>query len=300
MALLRADAERLSSDKLVSGVIEEIINRDAVYALLPFVGNDGAKTYSYVRENTLPDVNFVDVGEAIPEGAATFTDVHVKLKIMAHNIDVDNFLSGTMNNVNNQIAIQLQAGAKAIDEKFRRTMIVGNSATNAKEFDGLKTLVTAPQTLTAGANGASLTFDMLDELIHAVPNRPDALFMRYSTYRTLRSLMRNLSAVAPEHIKLKDFDRAVPAYDGLPIILSDYIPTGETQGTSNETTSIFAARMNTVDGVHGIYGDPTAGVVLENIGTREDYDANRYRLKWYVTMALKSTRSLAMLKGVLD
>lgn len=299
MALLRADAERLSNNLLIAGVIEEIINRDAIYALLPWVGTNN-KAYVYNRESTLPTINFYGENEAIGEGTGTTELVTVILKIMAHNVDVDKFLAGTMNDTNNQVATQLQFAAKAVDMKFRETMIIGDSATNAKTFDGMRKLVTSGQTIYAGAgaDGGALTFDLLDELIHKVPNRPDALFMRYGTYRALRALMRALGGTQPEHIKLKEFDGLVPTYDGVPILLSDYLPSGEVRGATANTCSIYAARMNTVDGLHGIYGDPTAGVVVENIGTREDYDANRWRLKWYVAVALKSTKSLARLGGI--
>jgi hypothetical protein len=297
MALLREDAERLSNNKLISGVIEEIINRDAIYALLPWVGTNN-KAYVYNREKTLPTINFYNPNEAIGEGTGTTETVTVLLKIMAHNVDVDKFLSGTMNDTNNQVAIQLQFAAKAVDMKFRDVMINGDSVAAPKTFDGMKKLVTDKQTIYAGANGGSLTFDQLDELIHMVPNRPDCLFMNFATYRALRALMRDLSSVQPDMLKVKDFDRALPSYDGIPILLSDFIASNETRGTATSTTSVYAARMNTVDGLHGIYGDPTAGVVVENIGTREDYDANRWRLKWYVSMALKSTRSLARLAGI--
>lgn len=297
MPLLRADAERLSNNELVSGVIEEIIKRDAIYALLPFVGTNH-KAYVYNREGTLPTISFYNENEAIGEGAPTNTQVTVTLKIMAHNVDVDKFLAGTMNDTNNQIAEALAGAAKAVDHKFRDTLINGDVGGDPKSFDGIKNLVTGPQTLTAGANGAALTFDMLDELIDMVPNRPDVLMMRHGTYRALRALMRGSGGMVPEQLKIKDFDGTVPSYDGIPIVLSEFILAGETQGTENNATSIYACRMNTTDGVHGIYGDPTAGVVVENLGTREDYDAWRYRLKWYVSLALKSTKSLARLQGI--
>jgi hypothetical protein len=297
MPLLRADAERLSNNQLVSGVIEEIIKRDAIYALLPFVGTNH-KAYVYNREDTLPTINFVDVSEAIGEGAPTNTQVTVTLKIMAHNVDVDKFLAGTMNDTNNQVAEALAGAAKAVDMKFRNVMVNGTVSGNAKEFDGMKTLVTAPQTISAGTNGGALTFGMLDELIDAVPNRPDALFMRHGTYRALKALMRTSGGMLPEQVKIRDFDNTVPAYDGIPVLLSEYLNADETQGSASNTCSIYAARLNTTDGLHGIYGDPTAGVVVEDLGTREAYDAWRYRLKWYVSMALKSTKSLARLKGI--
>jgi hypothetical protein len=297
MPLLRADAERLSNNQLVSGVIEEIIKRDALYALLPFVGTNN-KAYVYNREDTLPTINFYDVSESIGEGAPTNSQVTVTLKIMAHNVDIDKFLAGTMNDTNNQVAEALAGAAKAVDQKFRDTLVNGDTTANAKAFDGIKKLVTSGQTISAGTNGAALTFDMLDELIDKVPHRPDALIMRHGTYRALRALMRTSGGMVPEQLKIRDFDGNVPGYDGIPIVLSEYLTGDEDQGTATDTCSIYAARFNTQDGVHGIYGDPTAGVVVEDLGTRESYDSWRYRLKWYVSLALKSTKSLARLKGI--
>jgi hypothetical protein len=299
MPLLRADAERLSNNQLVSGVIEEIIKRDAIYALLPFVGTNH-KAYVYNREGTIPTVNFADVNSAIGEGAPTNTQVTVTLKILAHNVDIDKFLAGTMNDTNNQIAEALAGAAKSVDQKFRDTFINGDVSSDALSFDGMKKLVTSQQTIDAAANGAALTFDMLDQLIDQVlTGRPDALLMRYGTYRALKALMRTSGGMVPEQLKIRNFDGNVPAYDGIPILLSEYLPSNEALGSSgNVTCSIYAARFNTSDGLHGIYGDPTAGVVVENLGTRESYDAWRYRLKWYVSMALKSTKSIARLRGI--
>lgn len=298
MPLLRADAERLSNNQLVSGVIEEIIKRDAIYALLPFVGTNH-KAYVYNREGTIPTVSFYDVNSAINEGAPTNTQVTVTLKILAHNVDIDKFLAGTMNDTNNQVAEALAGAAKAVDQKFRDTLVNGSVGVDPLSFDGIKTLVTAGQTIDAATNGAALTFDMLDQLIDTVlSGRPDALIMRFGTYRALKALMRSSGGMVPEQLKIREFDGTVPAYDGIPIILSEYLPGNETQGSSSVCCSIYAARFNTTDGLHGIYGEPTAGVVVENLGTRESYDAWRYRLKWYVSLALKSTKSIARLRGI--
>jgi hypothetical protein len=298
MPLLKQDAQRLSNNLLVQGVVEEIIKRDAIYALLPWV-QVNHKAYVYNREATIPTINFTDVNTDITEGGSTFQDVTVTLKIMAQNVDIDKFLSETMGDTNSQIALQLQGAAKAVDQKFRNTLVVGDSSVNPLEFDGMRKLVTVAQTLTAGPNGAALTFDMLDQLVDSVPNRPDAIFMRYGTYRALKALMRLSGGMMPEQLKLRDFDGTVPHWDGIPILLSEYLPGNETMGTSTgNTCSIYAARMNTVDGLHGLYGGDAAGIRVEQIGTLELRDSVRYRLKWYTAVALKSTKSLARLQGV--
>jgi hypothetical protein len=39
-------------------------------------------------------------------------------------------------------------------------------------------------------------------------------------------------------------------------------------------------------------------MVVEDIGTVQNKDANRIRVKWYCGMVLKSNRSLARIQGV--
>ena len=41
-----------------------------------------------------------------------------------------------------------------------------------------------------------------------------------------------------------------------------------------------------------------AGIAVEDIGTIQNKDAVRWRVKWYVGTALKATHSVARLKGV--
>ncbi|MFH4377143.1 phage major capsid protein, partial [Acinetobacter baumannii] len=62
--------------------------------------------------------------------------------------------------------------------------------------------------------------------------------------------------------------------------------------------SIYAVRLNEVDGLHGLYGGGNAGIVVEDIGTVQNKDATRTRIKWYCGLALKSTRSIAAIRGV--
>jgi hypothetical protein len=298
MPLLKAEAEKLSNNMLERGVIEEIIERDATLALLPFMRVDG-KAYVYNRETTLGQVDFLDPNDAVNEGAATFTEVTTKLRILAGDVDVDKFLASTMNDTNDQVAVQLAAKAKQIRRKFQAAFANGDNGVNAKEFDGIRTLTPNSQTLTAGTNGASLTLDMLDELKDAVPNGPDAYIMRPGTIRAWKALVRASGGTMPEHQMLSNFvGTSVPMHDGIPILINDFLPGDETVGSNSETCSVYAARMNEIDGLHGIWGGQNGGVAFEEIGTVQNKDAFRYRMKWYVGLALKSTKSIARLKGI--
>lgn len=297
MPLLKAEAEKLSNNQLEAGVIEEIIEKDEMFAMLPFMGING-KAYVYDRENALSTADFLDPNDTVNEGAATFTEVVSKLRILIGDVDVDKFLQGTMSDTNDQTSIQIALKAKALNRKFKSTLINGDNTTNPKEFDGLAKLVTGGQTLTAGANGAALTLSMLDELADAVINGADALIMRPGTIRAYRALVRATSGTDAAQVEIANFGVPVLAHNGMPILRNDFLPGNETQGSSNVTCSIYAVRFNEADGLHGLYGGGTAGVAVEDIGTVQNKDARRIRLKWYCGLALKSTRSVARLKGV--
>lgn len=297
MPLLREESEKLSQNQLERGVIEEIIDRDELFALLPFMAVNG-KTYDYVREKTISEAEFLDPYDVVPEGAATFDEVSTKLKVLAGDVDLDKFLLTTQSDTNPQLAVQLASKAKGLGRKFRRTLINGDNSVNAKEFDGLAKQVPVSQTLITATNGAAVSFSMLDELKDMVKNGADVLMMRQGTWRAIRGLLRALGGNDATMIQIENFGKPVPSYDGLPVIINDFMSAAEVQGSSSATCSIYALRLNETDGFHGIYGGPNGGMAVEEIGTIQNKDAVRHRVKWYVGTALKATHSVARLKGV--
>lgn len=297
MPLMREIAELMSQEQMEAGVIEEMIDKEDLLAILPFMQVAG-KAYVYDREKTLSEASFIDVNDVVPEEASEFEEATARLKILIGDVDVDKFLNVTMSNVNPQKALQIAAKAKGLARKLRRTIAIGDSSVNPLEFDGIKKLVSPSQVLSAGTNGNALSLSMLDELIDAVPNSPDVLMMRSGTIRALRSLLRHAGGLEPAHIMMENFGRPMLTHNGVPIIVNDFLPKDEAMGTATATTSIYAMRLNEADGLHGIYGGPNGGVIIEDIGTVQNKDATRTRLKWYCGMALKSTKSLARVAGV--
>lgn len=290
MPLLRTESEKLSNNQLISGIIDEIIERDDLFAILPFVKVNG-KAYVYNRENTLGDASWLDPNDTVTESAATFTEVVAKLRILIGDVDVDKFLQATMSDTNNQLAVQIAKKAKTIGREFHKALATGDSATNPKIFDGLPKLVTTDQTIDAG--GTALTFTMLDELLDAVPNGADALVMRRGTIRAYRGLLRATYGTDAVMQQIKNFDgRPMLTHNGVPIIMNEFLEA--TEGKCN----VYAVRCNELDGLHGLYGGNNAGFVVENIGTVQNKDATRMRLKWYCGLALKSTKSLACLANI--
>lgn len=298
MALLRTEAEKLSQNDVVVGIIEEIITINEMFGVLPFAQVNG-KAYLYKRENTLATASYLDPYDTVPEEASTFTEVITKLRILAGDVDVDKFLAETMSDTEDQLATQIALKAKGMGRVYQNSVVNGDSTANAKEFDGLRALVTAGQSIAAGANGAALTLGMLDQLIDAVPNKPDFLMMRSGTRRAYTALARAAGGTDAVMIELPNFGKPVLSHNGVPIIINDFLPGDETQGTATGVCcSVYAVRANELDGLHGLYGGKSAGIRVEDIGTVQNKDATRTRLKWYVGMALKSTKSVARLKGL--
>lgn len=307
MPLLREESEKLSNNQLEAGVIEEIIDRDDLFSVLPFKHVDG-KAYVYNRENTLATANWLDPNDVVAEDASKFQEVVAKLRILAGDVDVDKFLQATQSDTNNQLLVQIQKKAKAVGREFHRVLATGSATANAKTFDGLPAIsqsaqdysatVGGQQIISAGANGNALTLTMLDELLDTVPNGADVIVMRRGTIRAYRALLRATYGTDAVMQQLENFGRPMLTHNGVPIIMNEFLAGNEAQGTSANTASVYALRLNELDGLHGIYGGNNAGIVVENIGTVQNKDATRIRLKWYCGLALKSTRSIGRLRGV--
>lgn len=297
MPLLAAEAAKLSIEDRERGVIEEIIDKDEMFALLPFM-RVSDETYSYVREKTVPGGSFLDPYEDLEESAATFDPVSTKVRRFGGQVLIDNFMDAVQGNLNDQTAQQLAAKAKGMGRDFRREIVNGDTTVNPKGFDGLKRLTVANQTMFAGANGGAVSYAALDELKDAVTKGADVLMMRQGTWRAIRALNRAMGGNTADHIMVNNFGYPIPVYDGTPVIINDYLPTDEVRGTANNTTSIYALRMNEVDGLHGIYAGESAGLNLLDLGHHPTKDARLWRMRWYAGLALKATHGVARLGGI--
>ena len=293
MPMTLVEAAKLTQDVLLRGVIETIVYDSSVLQLLPFVDITGTALV-YNREKTMPATSFYAVGDTWSEGTPTWDKITAALTIMGGDADVDNFIQQTYANPNDIEAEAIQSRAKSIAHKWSDTFFNGDTGADAKSFDGLKKLVDATQTVAAGAGGAALTLDMVDQLIDLVkPGRPDALLMAKRTRRKLSSLRRASGNLL--ETGLDAFGRHVVSYDGVPILVDDWIPTNEVKGASGAVcSSIYAVKF----GAEGLTGLENGGVQIELVGELETKDATRHRLKWYSGLALYSIFGLARLEGI--
>jgi len=306
MALTLAEASKLSNDVLLQGVIETIVKESPVLQRLPFVEIVG-NGLTYNQENTLPSIDFYDVGDTWVESTPTFTQVTANLKIMGGDADVDNFLKSTRSNVQDLETAVIELKAKALQDKFEEIFIYGDSATDPKQFDGLRNLIdttsAGEQVIAMASTGATLTLPKLDELIDAVKGgKPDMLLMSRRSRRKINSLVRaGGGMMEADRDKWGNF---IQFWDGVPIgvndwILDTHVVSGglETATTGGACSTIYAVQF----GEGALCGLTSPGFIqVEPVGSLENKDASRTRVKWYVSLALFSSVKAAALIGVKD
>ncbi len=294
MALSLTEAGRLSNDILIRGVIETIVKEAPVLQYLPFMEVTGTAV-RYAREATMPAAAFHAPGGTWTEATPTFTPHIAYLSVLGTDADVDNFLQATYADTNDLEAEVIALRAKAVAHKFAETFVTGDTGTDANAFDGIRELCATGQTISMGTNGAALTFDKLDELIDLVkPGKPDLLVMSRRSRRKLKSLRRADGISMETH--LSEFGQQVETYDGIPLVVDDFMPDTETQGTTTgSTSSIYAMKLGMSTGLMGLQH---GGISVESVGELETKDATRHRIKWYAGLALMSELGLARLQGI--
>lgn len=291
MALLQADAAKLTNDQFVQGIIEAIITESQVLQYLPFMEVNGV-SLTYNQEATLAGSAWYAPADTWTESAVTITQKTAVLKILGGDVDVDNFLNQTFRNPNELRAEAVASKAKTLAYEFNDKFFNGTGSSN--QPTGLKNLAVGGMTRSLGANGASPTLDDFDAFIDLVkPGKPDAMFMSKRTRRGLKKLRRAINNVLDQDIN--QFGQRVEYYDGIPIIVDDNISDAETVGTSTDCSRIYAVKFGYKTGIMGLMNGM---IQADEVGNLETKDAFRTRLKWYVSLCNFRDLSLAMMTGV--
>ena len=152
------------------------------------------------------------------------------------------------------------------------------------------------QVMTPAAAGGSVTLALLDQLIDLVKGgKPDLLLMSRRTRRKLKTLLTSST-----HYVESDgaaFGRQVLFYDGIPVLVSDFISDTEAadNGSGSTFSSIYAIHFSPADGLVGL---TNGGVEAIDVGPLETKDASRVRIRWYVGMAVLRDSAVARMNGV--
>ena len=117
--------------------------------------------------------------------------------------------------------------------------------------------------------------------------------MSKKTRRKLKDLRRD-SGLALE-TSINQFGQQVERYDGIPIVVDDFIAEDQAVGTGEDLTSIYAVKFGQGAGVLGL---EHGGITVERVGELESKDATRTRIKWYCGLGLFNELGAAKLVGL--
>ena len=298
-----AESAKLTTDMLLSGVIEQIVDVNPMFELFPFMEIEG-NALAYNRENALGDIQFLGVGGTVTAKAATtFTKVTSGLTTLIGDAEINGLIQATRSNVTDQKAIQVASKAKSLGRQYQNTMVNGDGT--ADSFSGLLSLCPVSQRINVGTDGANLSFDILDQLIDQVKDKDgqsDFLLMPARTIRSYYALLRGLGGASIGDVITLPSGRQIPAYRGIPIFRNDWLPVNQVKGASTAIcTTIFAGTLDDGSGTHGIAGltaMDASGVRVENVGISETKDETITRVKMYCGMALFSELGIASAPGI--
>lgn len=300
-----AMAAVLINDEIVRGVAEDIITVNPMYTLLPFDSYDG-QSINVPRENALGDSQVLGVGDTITaKAAATFTNVAFSSTTIIGDVEMNGLVQAQSASAGvDQIAIEISSKAKSIGRQFQSGMAIGDGT--GDNMNSVNSLVDASeQTNTAGAQGAALSFEILDELLDLVVAKDgevDWIMLPGRTLRSLKSLYRALGGVSADWVVTLPDGRTTIGYESIPVFKNGFLPVDETQGSETAASSVYAgvwddgSRKIGVTGIHP--ASVSAGVQIDMVGQAEVKDMNIIRLKQYANFAVMNRRGLARVKGI--
>ncbi len=306
------EAQKLSVDQLVAGVIENIVTVNPIYQVLPFQDVQGS-ALRYNRESTLGDVQTLAIGGTITaKAAADYKKKTADLFTIVGDAEVNGLIQAQRVG-GDQVAAQIASKAKQVGRKFQDLMINGDNGAEASEFDGLIALVNDivseadnPNQITAAGATGLLTFDDMDTMLHQVKSKDgmvDFIMMNEREIRALRALKRALGGSDGDQVSVNGI--VMEAYAGIPIYRNDWIPTNlvdanDVDAIANESVvfaGCFDDGTNKV-GISGLTSVDNMGIHVQNVGASETKDEDIFRVKFYSSFAVFNELGISMLTGI--
>ena len=295
--LTLAESIKLYDNPIASGIVEIFARENPVLTNLP-LSTIAGNAYRYNIESALPGVAFRDFNQGYAESTGVINPAVESLTIAGGDSDYDVALLAMQAGGSDARAVMDGLKAKALSLLWLKTFFQGDTSVRPLEFDGLNRRLTGAQVITPSANGDVFNYELLDELIDAVTGTPTMLLMNKSMRRDVRALARDSSVLS---VSRDFFGREVDTYQGVPIgIIEDgadgnpILGFTETQGTANNTTSIYAVNF----APDKFFGIQTAPMRVDDLGEIDAKPALRTRVEWYSGLVLKHPKAAARLKGL--
>lgn len=278
MSITLIEANKLIEEPLRKGIIETIVRESAVLEVLPFEDING-NALSIIREDSSGGVGFRGLNEVYKHDFPTNKNLSEDLMRLGTTVEVDRFIQGTQN-IHDVRATATASKAKAIANQFTHTFFNGDTATDAKSFDGLSKRVESSRTL--DAQGFTLHTGILHHLLDMVEGGADVIFMNKRTRRKLTALYASQNTWV--EMNQDAFGRPIMYFADVRIAVVEdiYLPDND----------IYAVKFG-LDG--GITGIQNGYIQAEDNGLRGvTYET---LIEWYVSIMVGNPNGLAKLHG---
>ena len=205
-----AEAQKNVQDALQAGVIDEFRKNNFLLDNLTFddavspTGGGATMTYAYTRLLTQPTAAFREINTEYTPQEVSKQRHTVDLKVFGGAFQVDRVIA-KMGGIVSEVTLQMQQKIKAAQALFNDTVINGDSAVDAKAFDGLDKALTGSSTELVPTAAIDLStsaavdtnwksfLDLLDEFLMGLDGTPTAIMGNTKMISKLRAIARRAS-----------------------------------------------------------------------------------------------------------
>ncbi|WHX50548.1 phage capsid protein [Paenibacillus woosongensis] len=314
MAVTLSEAKKNVQDALTMGVIDEFRKNNFLLENLTFddavspTGGGATLTYGYTRLITQPTAQFRAVNEEYTPQEVSKQRFNVDLKVFGGAFELDRIIAG-MGGIADEVQLQMSQKIKAAQALFNDTVINGDSAVEAKSFDGLDKALAGSATEFIPSEAIDLStsaaldtnykefLDVLDEFLMGLDGTPSAIMGNLKLIAKIRAVARRSGMYMT---KLNEFGNQVEYYGQIPLI-----DLGAKPGTNDPIvgtngsgeTSLYVARLG-LDGFHGVSmaGHPPVKAWLPDFSTAGA--VKKGEAEMVAAVALKATKAAGVMRKI--
>lgn len=316
-AFTLTQAKNLSQDKLTNYVIDEFRKSPLMDAMVfdDTVKPQGGSTMTYVynRVKTLATAAGRELNTEYTAQQADTEQVAVNLKVFGGSFQIDRVIANYERQVLDLVKFQLQQKTTATRALFEDWFINGDSAgSDTKSFDGLakalkdsstevtldsSSLLDLSSAATVKANWQSFLYELrqVEKLLDGEPgvivvNRD--LFAVFQSVADLSTQFQQTKSELGTQI-VKYGNATIMKMGDKPGTSNPIIPTDASKGT----TDMYLFRIG-LDAVHGVTPEGTKEPKIYLPNMTEPGAVKKGEVEMVAAMALKATRSAAVLHGI--
>lgn len=315
MAITLAEAKLNVQDALQMGIIDEFAKSNFLFNNLTFddcvspTGGGATLTYGYTRLITQPTASFRAVNTEYTPQEVARQRYTVDLKVFGGAFEIDRVIAN-MGGIVDEVTLQMQQKIKAASALFNDTVINGDSAVDAKAFDGLEKALTGSSTEYIPGSAIDLStstavdsnwkefLDLLDEFLMGLDGTPSFIGGNLKLIAKIRACARRAGMY---QVTKNDFGQQIESYGNIPLIdfgakAGSNNPVVAIDGVTSET-SLYAARLG-LDGFHAVSmaGVPPVQSWLPDFKTAGA--VKKGEVEMVAAVALKATKAAGVMRKI--